>query len=434
MERISLTEAHIVRPRRRLILPAPCAHPSLPSAVSVPASISSLPTRTPVLGALLERWANLNSGSGHAAGLERMRTALGADWARVFPRAQIEEIPADAPGFNPVGVRSLSLRMRPDADRQVLLCGHYDTVYEADDAFQTCRWLDAQTLCGPGTADMKGGLVTMLAALQAFEETPHAARVGWEVMLTPDEETGSHGSVELLRAAARRHDFGFVFEPGRPNGDIVQSRKGTGTVTAICHGRAAHAAKVPSDGRSAVLALAAFVLEAAKIPADMRGVLVNIGNFHGGTPATNVVPHLAKAEIDVRITTAANREPLLARFRELADRIGGQTGVTLELQGGFNRPPKECVPAEVQAYAEWQRAARDVGVAPFSWVHTGGASDGNFLSDAGLPCLDGLGPLGDQLHSDREFCRVETIAPRAQIVALFLHRVAAGEISLASRR
>ncbi len=403
-------------------------------AMSVPASITALTARTPELGALLERWAAINSGSGHAAGLERMRTSLRNDWVRAFPAAMVEEIPANAPGYNPAGVCSLSLRLRPNAPCRVLLCGHYDTVYEADDAFQTCRWLDAQTVNGPGTADMKGGLVTMLAALQAFEQTPHAAQVGWEVLLTPDEETGSHGSVELLRAAARRSDFGFVFEPGRPSGDIVQSRKGTGTVMAICHGRAAHAAKVPNDGRSALLALAGFVLEAAKIPAEMPGVLVNIGNFHGGTAATNVVPHWAKAEIDVRVTTPANREPLLARFRELADRVNAIDGLKLELQGGFNRPPKECVPAEIRAFAEWQRAARDVGVAPFNWVHTAGASDGNFLSEAGLPNLDALGPLGDHLHSDREFCRVETIAPRAQIVALFLHRVAAGETTLPSRR
>ena len=136
----------------------------------------------------------------------------------------------------------------------------------------------------------------------------------------------------------------------------------------------------------------------------------------------------------MRVTTPANREPLLARFRELADRVNAIDGLKLELQGGFNRPPKECVPAEIRAFAEWQRAARDVGVAPFNWVHTAGASDGNFLSEAGLPNLDALGPLGDHLHSDREFCRVETIAPRAQIVALFLHRVAAGETTLPSRR
>ncbi len=396
----------------------------------IPPSIAALPARTAELGALLERWANINSGSGHAAGLARMADTLRADFSRAFPAATIEEINTDAPGFNPPGSRALRIRLRPAAPTQVFLCGHYDTVYEADDAFQVCRWLDATTLNGPGVADMKGGLVTILAALQAFEATPHAASVGWEVLLTPDEETGSHGTAHLFRGAARDHQFGFVFEPGRPNGNIIHSRKGTGGLVATCHGRAAHAAKVPNDGRSAILALAEFLLDAAKIPSEMPDVMVNVGNIRGGTAATNVVPHFAESEIDIRITKIADSEPLLARFQALADRINTRDGIKLTLKGGFNRPPKECLPAEEAVFPEWQRAARDVGVPEFTWVHGGGGSDGNFLTAGGLPNLDGIGPIGDNLHSDREFCRVETIAPRAQIVALFLHRVAAGEIKL----
>jgi glutamate carboxypeptidase len=396
----------------------------------IPPSIAALPARTAELGALLERWANINSGSGHAAGLARMADTLRADFSRAFPAATIEEINTDAPGFNPPGSRALRIRLRPAAPTQIFLCGHYDTVYEADDAFQVCRWLDATTLNGPGVADMKGGLVTILAALQAFEATPHAASVGWEVLLTPDEETGSHGTAHLFRGAARDHQFGFVFEPGRPNGNIIHSRKGTGGLVATCHGRAAHAAKVPNDGRSAILALAEFLLDAAKIPSEMPDVMVNVGNIRGGTAATNVVPHFAESEIDIRITKIADSEPLLARFQALADRINTRDGIKLTLKGGFNRPPKECLPAEEAVFPEWQRAARDVGVPEFTWVHGGGGSDGNFLTAGGLPNLDGIGPIGDNLHSDREFCRVETIAPRAQIVALFLHRVAAGDITL----
>jgi len=396
----------------------------------VPPSIAALPARTAELGALLERWANINSGSGHAAGLARMADTLHADFSRAFPSATIDDIGTDAPGFNPPGSRALRVRLRPAAPTQVFLCGHYDTVYEAADAFQVCRWLDATTLNGPGVADMKGGLVTILAALQAFEATPHAASVGWEVLLTPDEETGSHGTAHLFRAAARDHRFGFVFEPGRPTGNIIHSRKGTGGLVATCHGRAAHAAKVPNDGRSAILALAEFLLEAAKIPTEMPGVMVNVGNIRGGAAATNVVPHFAESEIDIRITQTADGPPLLARFQALADRINARDGLKLTLKGGFNRPPKECLPAEAAVFPEWQRAARDVGVPEFTWVHGGGGSDGNFLTAGGLPNLDGIGPIGDNLHSDREFCRVETIALRAQIVALFLHRVAAGEITL----
>jgi len=400
---------------------------------SIPLSVVELPRRTPELGALLERWCAINSGSGHAAGLERMRVVLQEEFSRAFPAATITVLNADAPGYNPAGVKAVRIRLRPEAPHQVFLCGHYDTVFEADDTFQQCRWLDADTLNAPGSVDMKGGLVAMLVALEAFEQTPHAERIGWEVLLTPDEETGSHGTRTMFEQAAREHHFGFVFEPGRTNGDIIHSRKGTGGVVATCHGRAAHAAKVPNDGKNAILALAEFLLAAAKIPAGLPGVLVNIGNIRGGAAATNVVPHFAQAEIDVRVTKLSDREPLFAQFQELADQINQREGLKIELKCWLNRPPKENLPAEAVVFPAWQQAARDLGFAPVNWVHGGGGSDGNFISAAGMPNFDGIGPIGDQLHSDREFCRVSTMASRAQIVALFLHRVASGEIVLAPR-
>ncbi len=393
---------------------------------TLPPSIARLPERTTEFGALLTTWADINSGSGHLAGLDRMRAALRADFGR-FAGAQVEEVPCAGTAA------ALRIRVRPEAPVRIAFSGHFDTVYEANDPFQKCRWLDAERLNGPGVADMKGGLLTMLAALQAFEATPHAARIGWEVLLNPDEETGSHGSRPLFGELAQRNHFGLVFEPARPSGDIVHSRKGTGGVVATCHGRASHAAKIPQDGRNAILALAEFLLAASRIPAETPGVLVNVGNIRGGGPATNVVPDLAVAELDLRITKVADRALLLGKLDALAAEINARDGFKLELKGGFNRPPKECLPAEDALFPEWQRAARDAGLAPFSWIHTGGASDGNFLSEAGLPCFDGLGPIGDQLHSAREFVVVPTIAKRAQVVALFLHRLAAGEFAIPRR-
>ncbi len=394
----------------------------------IPASISALPSRTPELTALLTRWADINSGSDHAAGLARMADALRATFSAAFPAATLDVLAADAPGFNPPGVKTLRYRCRPDAPLRVLLCGHYDTVYGATDPFQTCRPLADGTLNGPGVADMKGGLVCLLAALQAFEQTPHAASVGWEILLTPDEETGTHGARPHYEEAARRNHFGFVFEPARPNGDIIHSRKGTGGAIVTCRGRAAHAAKIPNDGRSAILGLAAFVLAAAKIPAELPGTLVNTGNIKGGTPATNVVPDLAVAELDLRVTQMSDEPRLFARLRALAAETGAAHDVQFDLKLWLNRPPKENHPAEAALFPHFQRAAADVGLPPFNWVHGGGASDGNFLGAAGLPCFDGIGPEGDHLHSAREYCRVATIAPRAANVALFLHRLASGEI------
>ena len=158
--------------------------------------------------------------------------------------------------------------------------------------------------------------------------------------------------------------------------------------------------------------------------------MVNVANIRGGGPATNVVPDFATAELDLRVTKMSDRTLLTSRLEKLAATINAREGLRLELDLRFNRPPKECLPLEEKLFPECQRAARDVGLAPFSWVHTGGASDGNFLAECGLPTFDGIGPIGDHLHSAREFIVIPTMATRAQIVALFLHRLAGGEITL----
>jgi len=393
--------------------------------VTVPAAIAGLAGRTDELVDRLEDWANLNSGSGNPAGLARMREVLREAFARSFPEARIEE-----PALEGADGRALRITLRPAARIRVLLSGHFDTVHEADHPFQRCTRPDARTLRGPGVIDMKGGLLVLLAALEAAERAPEAARLGWEVLLTPDEETGSQGSRGLLAEAARRHRFGLVFEPARANGDLVHSRKGTGSLVVTAHGRAAHAAQVPNPGRNAILALAEFLVAAARTPADLPGVLLNVGHCRGGGPATNVVPDLARAEFDVRISRAEDRTLLQERLRALAAPFSAREGLRLELDLRFDRPPKECIPAEEAAFLLWRRAAADLGLHPPGWVHTGGGSDGNLLSAAGLPCLDGLGPVGDHLHSDQEFVRTDTLAPRAQVAALFLHRLATGQFTL----
>jgi glutamate carboxypeptidase len=357
-----------------------------------------------------------------------MLAELRRAFAAALPDAVIDEPAADAPGVNPAGVRCLRVRMRPEAPHQVFLCGHYDTVFEEDSPFREARWLDARTLNAPGAADMKGGLVTILAALQAFEACGGGEALGWEVLITPDEETGSFGSVGLLRGAAERHGFGLVFEPARPNGDIVHSRKGTGNFVATCRGRAAHAGKEGHDGRNAIVGLSRFLLEAAKLPSELSGVLLNVGHIRGGGAAVNIVPAFAEALLDIRVTRMAERAQVMERLRALASAASVPEGLKVELGGAWNRPPKECLPPEPVVYESWRSAAARLGLAPFSWVHAGGASDGNFLCEGGLPSLDGLGPLGEGLHSDREICRVDTIAPRAQIAALVLREIAAGAL------
>jgi glutamate carboxypeptidase len=368
---------------------------------------------------LLTSWCNINSGSENVAGLERMRHALAAEFAKL-PHATVEEVAL--PGAN---AKALRVRIRPAAPRQLLFSGHYDTVYGAEHPFQTCTLVDEHTLRGPGVADMKGGLVVMLAALREFEASPLAAQIGYEILLTPDEETGSVASRPAIEAAARsgRFEFALVFEPARANGDLVKSRKGTGIFTVACHGRAAHAGRDPSAGRNAILALAEYLPHVDALNRELPGVMLNIGQIRGGG-AVNIVPDYAEALVNIRITRAVDEPLVLNRLRELAASINAREGFRLEISGQFNRSPKETTPAEEKIFAVWQQCARELGVS-LSWQHVAGGSDGNLLSAAGLPNLDGLGVVGDHLHSDREFVHLPSLVERAQIAACFLEKFAA---------
>jgi len=389
----------------------------------VPPEIAGFTPSADELRDRLIRWADQNSGSDHFAGLAAMHLLLAEDFGQL---GSVESL--DLPG---TPAKALRVRFRPEARWQILFSGHYDTVYGADHPFQTCTLIDANTLRGPGVADMKGGLVVMLAALTVLQSLPAADEIGGEVLLSPDEEIGSASSRALLEAAAARHHFGLVFEPCRENGDLVRARMGTGIFTVTCRGRAAHAGRAAHQGRNAIVALAEFLPQADALNREFSGILLNIGRISGGG-AVNIVPDLAQAEMNLRVSRQSDIAAVLQRLEELAAPIRAREGYNLTIEGKFNRLPKEVTPEDERLFAGWQDCGRILGMS-FGWQNVGGGSDGNLLSAAGLPNLDGLGPLGGELHSPSEYLKLDSLVPRTQVAALFLHRLATGQIVGPSR-
>src|SRR5208283_1245581 len=244
---------------------------------------------------LLTGWVNVNSGTQNLPGLNEVLTLLeeefsklGGENERITLDPQQLEHSTGTPVQLPLG-RALLIRKRPTAAFRVLLCCHMDTVYAADHPFQKAVRVADNILRGPGVTDAKGGLMVMLVALQAFERSPWAEKVGWEVLINPDEEIGSPGSAPLLIQAAKRNHLGLVFEPSLPDGNLVGARKGSGNFTVIARGKAAHAGRNPQLGRNAIDALARFIVGLASLAGSGDGITTNVGYIQGGGPV-NVVP------------------------------------------------------------------------------------------------------------------------------------------------
>jgi glutamate carboxypeptidase len=360
---------------------------------------------------LVTEWANINSSSDHPAGLERCAGAILPELERFDARVTNEQ-----------GVIVAS--KRPDAAVRVLLGIHYDTVYGPDDPFQRVTRADENRLNGPGVADAKGGIVVMLAALEALERSPYAGRIGWELFLNPDEELGSPGSSPLIARLATGKVAGLLFEPCLPDGAMVSERKGSGNFAAIMSGRSAHAGRDPQNGRNAIHALAEFVVSVSGWTDLDRGVSVNVGEIEGGGPV-NVVPDRASCRFNVRVRTPEQQREIERRLRDWVASFSRREGYRLTLEGGFTAPPKPLDAPTLRLLETVRDCGRELSL-PIDWRPSGGVCDGNRLAAAGLPTVDTLGPCGGELHSPREYLLIDSLTERAKLAALLLLTLAVG--------
>ena len=372
-------------------------------------------------------WSAVNSGSRNLGGLERMAALLGDAFSALPGDLTLEE-PASVEAVDSSGRtvdlqhgKHLHLKVRADAPVQLLLTGHMDTVFGPDHEFQQTRWLEDGVLNGPGVADMKGGIAVMLAALKAIEQSPAAASVGYEVVINSDEEVGSLASADLLARAAAGKRAALTYEPAAlPDGTLAAARPGSGNFALVVRGRSAHAGRNPEDGRNALLAAADLALHLAA--GQYPRLSVNPSRIEGGSPS-NVVPDLAILRVNLRPRTAEDQDRARDLIETAVSAIAAERDVTIEVHGGFGRPPKPLTP-DAQALFELVRlAGADLGQS-IAWQPSGGVCDGNNIAACGVPVVDTMGVRGSKIHSMEEFLIVESLKERAALSALTILRLA----------
>lgn len=309
------------------------------------------------------------------------------------------------------------LRIRAFADTgktagTIFLIGHTDTVHPRG-SIEERPWREQDgRVYGPGIFDMKANCALALDAIRACATLDLAPRFPVVVLLTCDEEAGSMTGRQLVEEDARRAHSVLVLEPPATGGRVKTARKGTGIYTMEAHGIAAHAGLEPEKGASAILELARHIERLHALSDPSSGVTVNVGVVEGGT-RSNVVAALARAEIDVRFSSAEDATRLDAKIRGASS---FDERVKIKVSGGINRPPLERT-EKVAALFDHARRVAEMLDFELGEASVGGASDGNFAAALNVPVLDGLGIDGDGAHATHEHIIVDDITRRGALLA-----------------
>lgn len=309
----------------------------------------------------------------------------------------------------------LEARMGGAGSASTLLLTHMDTVWPLGTLEQMPVKRDGDKFFGPGTVDMKAGIVTAMTAVDLVSGSGRTLAGDVTLLITSDEETGSGASRELIEDLAKRHERVLVLEPGREDGAVKVGRKGVGGFAVTFVGRSAHAGNNPASGASALRELAHFLLYVEDLADEVAGTTVNLTVAQGGF-ATNVIAERAVASIDMRVLTASEAQRVEQAVRNYRPR---DTRVSVEIEGGLNRPPMERTPGNEELLAVAQEGGAALGLR-FEPSVVGGGSDGNFTSALGIATLDGLGSVGGGPHARDEHIRVRETLERVALLSWLL--------------
>ncbi len=365
----------------------------------------------------LRHLAGIDSGTYNKQGVDEV-----LDWFEVNLRAQGFETKRNA---QTDWGNDLIARLHGTGRGRVLLIGHADTVYPDGTAAARPVTVDGDTILGPGTCDMKAGLLTGLYAVRALKEAGWADFETITVIIVSDEEIEARHSAELLKDEGPKHHAALTLEAARANGDVVTSRKATRWVTVEAIGKAAHAGVEPEKGASATLAIANVIVESFKLNGRKPGMTLNPGRITGGANPNIVADH-ATAIFDLRAWSNADLEELTAGLQELADTEwvpGVKLHMTLEGEG---------MPAMERSAGTMRLENHAIGIAgelgfSLKGAATGGGSDVSYAVHKGTPGLDGLGPIGGLDHGPREYIELSSIVPRTALLAKLLQAICADE-------
>jgi len=354
----------------------------------------------------LERLVKIESPSHDKAGVDLVGSLVAAEAEKLG--ATIIRHPETTAGDN-------WLARWGESKGGILMLCHMDTVFPIGTLEHMPFYEKNGKLFGPGVLDMKGGIVIALKAVEALQRANAMPDHPIKILFTSDEESGSHTSRPLIEMYARESDMVFVLESAMADGSLKTWRKGVGGFTVKVKGRAAHSGGDHQKGCNAIEEMAHQVLAIQAMTDYKKGTTLNVGVIRGGT-VSNVVPDEAVVKVDLRVLQPEEWERVNAAMQALKPVLDG---TSIQVSGNLNRPPMPATDLIMGSFEKAKTIAAQMNLT-FNAGGTGGGSDGNFVAPLGIPLLDGLGPSGENYHSEEEYLFIDSLFERTHLMALLL--------------
>lgn len=360
--------------------------------------------------ATLETLVNIDSGTGDREGLTKVEN---------LTIEQLKSVGAEVKtsAATPSAGRNIIATLRGSGKGKILLLAHTDTVFKKGSAAEQPFKIVAGKAYAPGIMDDKGGILLGVEALKILKAVNFKNFDTITFLINPDEETGSKGSQELIKATAKKHDVALVLEFGSPQDKITSWRKGIGYYGFEVKGRSAHAGAEPEKGCNALLEAAHQTIQLSKLEDRKKQTTVNFTVFKAGD-RPNTIPDFAKVQADVRVLEAQEYTRLQRDF----DRLSKQKLLScteIKVFADRGRPPFPPNPRTDALVQKSLAIYREIGL-KLGVEGSGGGTDGNYAASVGTATLDALGPVGGGAHSPEEYIDLERIAPRIYLLTRLL--------------
>lgn len=354
---------------------------------------------------LLKKSVSIESGSTDREGVDQMAGFMAGLYEK--EGLAVTTMRFDERGGNCVEVRNFP----EDEEIDVLMVGHMDTVFPRGTLEKRPFKIEEDIARGPGVADMKSGLLSAYYVVKELLAAGSKLRIC--VFMNSDEEISSRYSHPHITKLAEKSRLALVFEPARAGGAMVSDRKGLARFDVEFSGKYAHAGVNPQDGASAIHEMAEWITRLVPLNDYEAGTSVNVGVVSGGLGA-NTVAEKASCEIDLRFKDVSEYDKIEKKIFELRDHPFVEGVTALVVRQGY-RPPMNASVKAKEFMEMVDRTGEKIG-AGTKWVMTGGGSDGNFISYAGCPVLDAMGPEGAGAHGSGELLKLSTVEPRIRLI------------------